>query len=496
MRNKKVLGLAFSVSLVFATPLAAYAENLGKNNPVDQCVANLKYNKTEIVNQRGGSIENLPPTSTSLEDGTYTVVTREKKTINNPQSNFSSAGLNSSDIYPGALVKVNESLMDNHPVLLAAKRGQKPLTISADLPGSYESYAEVKNANPATVNHQIGGILESWNEKAAPKYGTQSARVVFNESMVHSKKQAEAAFGGSFNVALAKIGVDFNAASKGEKQIYVASLQQIFYTVSANPPVKPSDWVAAESANLVCGGKTVPGYISSVDYGRQIYVVAETSSKDTDVKAAFSLAIKNQNAKLSAHYASLINQSNIKAVVLGGNAATQIKVTSGNIDEIRNVIKQGATYSRLNPAVPISYTVKYLKDNSVATSRSVAEYYDTTVKTYKQGKLVIKNRGGYVAQYRVSWDEVTGFDAKGKPIMVHKEWENNWKGRTSGAEDLIVLPANARNINVMVRECTGLAWNWWRTIVDEHNLALVPERTISVWGTTLNPHSSNVVENK
>lgn len=496
VKRTAILGSSCALILSsFMTSIPAMAAESGTPTDVNSCVANLQYDPNRILTHRAPAVENLPATSTEVKDGVYTVVTREKKTIDNPQKQFSSSGLNTTDIYPGALLAVNESLLDNRPVVLPVERpANKPLTISADLPGPYDSSAQVDGSNPAQVNQGIARILESWNAKAAPSYGTQAARVVFNEQKLTSKQQGEAAFGGSFNAAIAKIGVDFSTLVSGEKQLYVTSLQQIFYTVSMNPPKQASDLVANKSAKVVCNGKTVPGYISSVDYGRQIYVFAQSDARNVDLKAALSVAVKGQEAKLSTRYQDALNKSDIKAVVLGGSAKDQIKVTSGNIDEIRKVISEGATYSRLNPAVPINYTVKFLKDNSLATSRSVAEYYETTVKSYTSSKLQINHKGGYVAQYFISWDEITGFDKNGTPILAHREWEGNGKGRTSGAQDLIALPANARNVTIKIRECTGLVWNWWRTIVDEKNLALVPERTITIYGTTLHPKTEMVVK--
>lgn len=271
--------------------------------------------------------------------------------------------------------------------------------------------------------------------------------------------------------------------------MYVASLQQIYYSVSAEAPQKASQWLANSPADSVCANNTIPGYISSVDYGRQIFVIAETASKDYNFKNALSVAIKGHNPKLEGGYAKLVEDASIKAIVLGGSSANHAQVVSGDITKIRDVINSGASYNRANPAVPVSYTVKFLKDNSQVTTNSVAEYYDTKVETSREGKLVINHRGGYVAQYYVTWDEITGFNQDGTPKLQRKEWENNWQGRTSGASDLIILPANARNMNIKVREASGLVWNYWRTIVDERNLALVPKREVNIWGTTLHPKS-------
>ncbi|TVV65415.1 pneumolysin, partial [Streptococcus pneumoniae] len=48
---------------------------------------------------------------------------------------------------------------------------------------------------------------------------------------------------------------------------------------------------------------------------------------------------------------------------------------------------------------------------------------------------------------------------------------------------------------VKIRECTGLAWEWWRTVYEKTDLPLVRKRTISIWGTTLYPQVEDKIEN-
>ncbi|MCE5173725.1 hypothetical protein LQV63_31355, partial [Paenibacillus profundus] len=43
---------------------------------------------------------------------------------------------------------------------------------------------------------------------------------------------------------------------------------------------------------------------------------------------------------------------------------------------------------------------------------------------------------------------------------------------------------------IFARECTGLAWEWWRTVIDEYNVPLTSNINVSIWGTTLYPKSS------
>ncbi|MBL2086613.1 hypothetical protein ELI61_29620, partial [Klebsiella pneumoniae] len=48
----------------------------------------------------------------------------------------------------------------------------------------------------------------------------------------------------------------------------------------------------------------------------------------------------------------------------------------------------------------------------------------------------------------------------------------------------------SKNIKIVARECTGLAWEWWRTIINEQNVPLTNEIKVSIGGTTLYPTAS------
>lgn len=54
------------------------------------------------------------------------------------------------------------------------------------------------------------------------------------------------------------------------------------------------------------------------------------------------------------------------------------------------------------------------------------------------------------------------------------------------------IPPNAINIRIYARESTGLAWDWWRTVLDERHVPLSREINVTLSGTTLNPKGSIV----
>ena len=279
----------------------------------------------------------------------------------------------------------------------------------------------------------------------------------------------------------------------------VLAYKQIFYTVSAELPNNPSELfddsvTFKELTQKGVSNEAPPLMVSNVAYGRTIYVKLETTSKSKDVQAAFNALIKNVDVKNSEQYKDIYEDSSFTAVVLGGDAQEHNKVVTKDFNEIRNVIKDNATFSAKNPAYPISYTSVFLKDNSLAAVHNKTDYIETTSTEYSKGKINLDHSGAYVAQFYVSWDEVS-YDESGNEVLTHKTWDGNYKDRTAHFSTVIPIPANTKNIKVMARECTGLAWEWWRDVISEYDVPLTNNINVSIWGTTLYPGTSGVTYN-
>lgn len=420
------------------------------------------------------------------------MIKREKKSISDSTADISIIDSINDRTYPGAIQLANRNLIENKPNIISCER--KPITISVDLPGmSDDGRKVVSSPTYSSVNSAINSLLDTWNTKYSSKY-TIPTRMNYSDTMVYSKSQLSALFGCNFKALSKSLNIDFDSILKGEKKVMLLSYKQIFYTVSVDPPNRPSDLFGDNVTYDTLALKGVnnsnpPAYVSNVAYGRTIYVKLETTSKSSKVKSAFKALIDNQDVKSNAEYKDILNQSSFTATVLGGGAQEHNKVITKDFDEIRNIIKNNSVYSPQNPGYPISYTTTFLKDNSIASVNSKTDYIETTATEYNNGKIILDHRGAYVAQFQVTWDEVS-YDEQGNEIIEHKKWEDNNSDRTAHFNTEIYLKGNARNISVKVKECTGLAWEWWRTIVDAKNILLAKETTFYIWGTTLYPYTS------
>ncbi|MGE7689786.1 thiol-activated cytolysin family protein [Lysinibacillus sp. NPDC097214] len=498
----KVIKFLVSLSVILCIinyPIISFAETLdthltsekSKSNDIDTGIANLNYNSNEVLAVKGDKIDRFVPREGINSNDKFIVVERNKKSLTTSPVDISIIDSMANRTYPGALQLANQAFVDNQPSLLVAKR--KPLNISIDLPGmKRENTTTVENPTYGNVSGAVDELVSTWSEKYSTTH-TLPARLQYSEAMVYSKSQIASTLNVNAKVLDNSLGIDFNAIANGEKKVMVAAYKQIFYTVSAELPNNPSDLFDnsvsfEELTRKGVSNEAPPVMVSNVAYGRTIYVKLETNSKSKDVQAAFKALLNNVNTNVetSGQYKDIFEESSFTAVVLGGDSQQHNQVVSKDFNDIRKIIKDNAEFSLKNPAYPISYTSVFLKDNSIAAVHNNTDYIETTSTEYSKGSITLDHYGAYVAQFEVAWDEFS-YDENGKEVLSHKTWGGNWKDKTAHFSTVIPLPANSKNIRIYARECTGLAWDWWRTIIDEYNVPLSKEIKVSIGGTTLYP---------
>ena len=455
----------------------------------------LNYDKLNILTRKGEALENYTNTSTKQQGSEFVVVEKVKKNLSSGHADVAING--NGDIFLGALFKANQDLLENKPQQISLDRNKG--RISVDLPGMVggDSYVD---ANPTVSGMQEGvnTLLNRWHEKYAAK-NPAPARMQYESTSAYSMNQLKAKFGSDFEKVGVNLKIDFEAVNKGEKQVEVVDFKQIYYTANFDAPKNPSDVFAPGVTvdQLKARGideKTPPVYVSSVSYGRQMYVKFETTSKSTELKAAINAVIKGVPIKPESEWARVLKNTTVTVSIVGGNADGAARVVTGTVEDLKKLIQEGATFSTQNPAVPISYKTAFLKDNQVATIQSNTDYIETKVTSYKNGYLNLHHKGAYIARYYVYWDEVT-YDKDGVESIRSRQWEDNGKNRTAGFQTELQFKGNVRNIRVKIQEKTGLVWEPWRTVYNRTDLPLVQKRTIINSGTTIRPKYDEKVEN-
>lgn len=484
-----IMSIGVGLCLISLPSISVAAETtIDYSANVDAGIGKLDYNKYEVLANQGDVVENITPREGTLQAGKFIVLQHKKVSLGSEPIDISVVDSIIDRTYPGALLLADKEFTKNRPTALVVDRD--PIAISIDLPGLDENTVVVDDPTFGNVNNAINTLVDRWSDENSATH-TLPARTQYNEMMAYSKTQLSMGLNVDIKVADQLLGIDFDSIAKGEKKYMVASYKQIFYTVSAEMPKKPSDLFASNVSFKDLKYKGVsqdapPLLVNNVAYGRSIYVVLQTESRSAQVESAFKALIKGQNIEANAEFKQIINNSSFQVVVLGGDAREHNRLITTDFEEIRRIIKENAEFGINNPGYPISYTSSFVKDNALAAVHNKTDYVETTATEYNQAKVTLDHRGAYIAQFAVNWEEFN-YDSKGNEIVTKRSWSGNDVDKTAHYSTVINIPANSRNLSILARECTGLAWEWWRTVIDERNVPLSGNIKASIWGTTLHP---------
>jgi thiol-activated cytolysin len=306
-------------------------------------------------------------------------------------------------VWPGALVKGNQSLTDGLPEPVTLARA--PITISIDLPGMGTNGVKVvSNPTQSSVQAAIDNALEWWNANAYQDGYVNAASSSFNWSTSYSSEQTGLGVGLNMQWASGEVSSVFNTSTTNETHVVTGAFQQAFYTVTFDTPSSPAavfdPSVTVEDARRQMNAGAPPAYIANVTYGRIIAVRMETTynATTTDIEGAFkyTAGIQQASGTLETTYKQILSNSTFTVVTLGGNAAVATELLTGPIASFEGMLKviqgENAIYSRSNPGVPVSYTVRYLADNALARLGSTTDYTATEC-TFNTAKVTVTYKG-------------------------------------------------------------------------------------------------------
>lgn len=313
---------------------------------------------------------------TNSEGGVVTVTAQWEEGV----AFMEQLGLQSnSDVYwPGALLDGNTVLSgDNIPI----PGSRAPVTLSVSLSGIQGNCAAtVNDPKLSTVRQAVSDLLGQQISGATP------AQVNFTVSEIHSQDQLQLVLGGNFSAGYHSVQSQFDFTDNAVRSRVLVKFIQVYYTIDLDLPETPSDLFAAGSnwgdLSTVCSNK-VPVYISSVSYGRLALFSFESSEDLSKLKAAVNYScsgiVADGGANVEAAYKDLLNNSTIKATIIGGSGATAVSSVQG-FEGLKIYLLSGGNYDQNSPGAPVSYKLRYLKDNSVMPVVSAAQYQ--TVEQY------------------------------------------------------------------------------------------------------------------
>ena len=263
---------------------------------------------------------------------------------------------NADTLWPGAMVQttgLDHGLLA--PVALPRRAGTITLT-GADVDGAGVS-RELDEPSLASAQAAIADILSGGEVQVA-------AKASFVAEQAHSLEEAALKAGVSASWMTGSVKTSFEGDWTARRSTFVVRFVQSYYTVSFAAPAAPelafAPGVTAADASLFMGDGNPPGFLSSLSYGRMLFVKIESDAEASQVKTAidavFSLGTVDASASLSADVKKVMNESTVTVFALGGDPNDAVEIMTSNEDRaerLREYFVDGASYSPQSPGVPI-----------------------------------------------------------------------------------------------------------------------------------------------
>ena len=326
-------------------------------------------------------------TETEVVGGDFGEVTCERTPFNLSQ-NFDQITImrpTQGIIWPGALVKANESLNDGLPEPFTLDRA--PVTFSIDLPGIGENgIRTVPNPTQSSIQAAIDSSLEWWNANAYQEGYVNAASSFLEWTSSYSSKQTSLHTGFNLDWVSGEVMTAFNQNTSESNHVITGVFRQAFYTITFDTPSSPgavfADHVSLDEIETTINRSAPPAYVANVTYGRLLTIQMSSSNSYSkeEIEAAFeySAGLRSVSAELEVRYQQIVRESSFTAFAIGGNAAEALNINPQSAATFNGFLElvQGdnALYSRGNPGVPISYTIRYLRDNRLTRLGATTEY--------------------------------------------------------------------------------------------------------------------------
>ncbi len=331
-----------------------------------------------------------------------------------------------SAIYPGAIVS-GDSLMRGTADYALVSQPRTPMTLVCSSGGNaiqldHVSYGTAKDAVKQLWDSSDKKIAEKW------EYSLHSIKDVFslNASLGIGNSMFSASGGINLSETTSTIAISFT---------------ETYFSVAAEPLSSATKYFQTGS-DLKSLGEYEPAYVSSVDYGRMIIVLATANLSEADLKAELSANIKGVDIGADIGYIKENIDSDCQVFCYGGDSAQTLQAISndeksgglkqwwdkliyGEAEDISAANQMITSDSSLTNPLPLRYHLNYLSDNTSVPATAIIS--DTIISKDVARLMTISLEGDLPGTFRLS-DSVNaiGYVVNADQIQINK------KGETTG----------------------------------------------------------------
>jgi hypothetical protein len=280
-------------------------------------------------------------------------------------------------LWPGVLLQGKGHLMGIGSLAELPIRQRAPLAVSIDLLTG-ENSRTVESPDLASVNAAIGGLIQAAHDEGH----VAGSNIFFTQESMHSVAQAALKMGLSASYMSAEVKASLEGSVSAEKTRLTAYFVQRMFTVSVVQPQTPgavfsSDFAQGDLEEQIALGRigedNLPVYVASVAYGRMLMFSFISSADEAEIRQTLNVVYNGgefgAGGELSGEQKAILETAEINVVTVGGDAENALALLRSG--DLRDYFAADAP---LTTAVPISYTVRNLSDNSIAKVSETTTY--------------------------------------------------------------------------------------------------------------------------
>jgi hypothetical protein len=325
-------------------------------------------------------------------------------------------------LYPGAMVQ-GKSLRDGSNAgellpLIISQRNPVNVSIPACAIGNNFRQAQPTQSAVESAIAEILFEAQGLGVDCVNPQGTMKVETYRNEQ----QRALKAGMSGRYMGFSASASGSY---SKSQTQNSVAMIfRETLYTVQIEAPQTPGKWFsddfsADELQQQIDLGRmskdNVPVYVATVTYGRILMSTMTSSASEKEMKAALQFKYNNPvggvDVEAEKESQSIRQASTMTLAYTGGNAvATTAMLRSQDWSDYFSV------HATAQDAVPISYVMKNISDNSTATVQELTEYDRVTCydKLADDATFELKEKQTFNAGFSTTGSLVAVGDIDGK----------------------------------------------------------------------------------
>ena len=296
-------------------------------------------------------------------------------------------------VYPGCVLKGGTIANGTYAMITSHKTGDVTFSISL----SPANPREADETSATVPNIRKSEYQEVWNKWATMDWKESPVTTIQSVEKINSQEELVTKLGVAVTAPVANGSINLGFNFNKKKNHILARLIQKHFTVSTDAPKKGTIFESIDKDAL---DGYQPVYISSINYGRIIYLSIETDEKERNINEAIEFALNkikgvdvNVSADQAVNYRKMLAKSDVHITVLGGGKTIQQEILKGDIDSFQRFLAADIPMEQM---YPISFSLRYAVDNSQARVVSSSEFTVTQrdfVPVFKKVRMQLQVLG-------------------------------------------------------------------------------------------------------